>query len=220
MTTVQSTASITPAATSSTSVTGGQSIKSQDQFLKLLVAQMQNQDPMNPMDNAQITSQMAQISTVNGIDSLNATMSNLSTSFLSGQSMQAANLIGHTVLAPATSINLSNGQAVGAVDLSGNADDVQVSIQDNLGNMIQKIDLGAQKAGTIPFTWDGSGANGQAQADGTYKISVAATQGSATVQASTLGAGQVQSVALNSDGATLSVSGIGSVSTSQVAQIY
>jgi flagellar basal-body rod modification protein FlgD len=220
MTTVQTTTSITPAATSSTSVTGGQSIKSQDQFLKLLVAQMQNQDPMNPMDNAQITSQMAQISTVNGIDSLNATMSNLSTSFLSGQSMQAANLIGHTVLAPATAINLSNGQAVGAVDLSGNADDVQVSIQDNLGNLVQKIDLGAQKAGTIPFTWDGSSAGGQAQADGTYKISVAATQGSATVQAGTLGAGQVQSVALNSNGATLSVSGIGSVSTSQVAQIY
>jgi flagellar basal-body rod modification protein FlgD len=148
-------------------------------------------------------------------------MSNLSTSFMSGQSLQAASLIGRTVLAPANSITLSNAQAIGGVNLSGNADDVQVSIQDSHGNLIQKIDLGAQQAGIIPFAWDGTGAAGQVQADGTYNVSVAATQGSATVQASTLGAGQVQSVALGSSGPTLSVNnGIGSVSTSQVQQIY
>src|SRR4030067_116548 len=85
----------------------------QDRFLTLLVAQLKNQDPLNPMDNAQITTQMAQISTVTGIDKLNETLQALSDSMAMGQSVSATSMIGHGVLVPGSTLNLANGQAIG-----------------------------------------------------------------------------------------------------------
>ena len=77
----------------------------QDRFLKLLVTQMKNQDPLNPLDNAQVTTQLAQISTVNGIEKLNATIEAMASSFTSGQSLQAATMIGKDVLVPGSTLH-------------------------------------------------------------------------------------------------------------------
>ncbi len=108
MNTVQSSTSSTatglPGTTVPTAANSGADI--QDRFLKLLVTQMKNQDPLNPMDNAQVTSQLAQINTVNGIQQLNATMQGLATSFMSAQSMQSTSLIGHTVLTDGSKLNV------------------------------------------------------------------------------------------------------------------
>ena len=128
--------------TSSTaSSTGAQD--TQDRFLKLLVAQMQNQDPMNPMDNAQVTSQMAQINTVTGIDKLNTTMGAMNTSMAQMQMLQGASLVGHQVLLDGNQLALdSTGKvASGAYNLDAAAGTVRIDIMNAAGVTIDTVTL-------------------------------------------------------------------------------
>ena len=124
----------------------------QDRFMTLLVTQMKNQDPLNPLDNAQVTSQLAQLSTVTGIDKLNNTMQAMMASTQAAQSLQAASMIGHGVLVPGTSLSLSGGKAVFGAELSGAADAVQVTIADGAGNPVRVLDLGARPEGAVALT--------------------------------------------------------------------
>jgi len=192
----------------------------QDRFLKLLVTQMQNQDPLNPLDNAQVTSQLAQLSTVDGINKLNATMQALSTSYAESRSLQAASLVGRSVLAPGSSLELKSGVSVGGVELSQPADKVIVTIKDSAGNVQQSIDLGPQKAGVVGFGWDGVRDNGMAAADGAYTFDVRAVLGSDEVTAEKLAFAQVGSVSLGAQGTTLNTAQLGAVALSQIKQIF
>src|SRR5690348_4104524 len=149
----------------------------QDRFLKLLVTQMKNQDPLNPLDNAQVTSQLAQISTVNGIEKLNTTIQAMASSFAAGQSLQAAGMIGKDVLVPASALSLAGGNALFGVDLKQPADQVKVSIYDASGRQVRTMDLGAQAAGSLALAWDGKGSDGAQAADGDYRVSVSAVHG-------------------------------------------
>lgn len=97
--------------------------EAQDRFMKLLVAQLQTQDPLNPLDNAAVTSQMAQISTVQGIEKLNQTMSSLTDMYKTSQTVAAAALIGHVALSDGNQMVLSNSQAVAGVELAKDAED-------------------------------------------------------------------------------------------------
>ncbi len=192
----------------------------EDRFLKLLVTQMKNQDPLNPLDNAQVTSQMAQLSTVTGIEKLNTSLSAMSQSFIDNQSLQAANLIGHGVLVPGNTMTLADGTAIAGIDLQGAADKVVVTVRDKSGFVVQSIDMGKQAAGTIPFAWDGKTSGGEAAADGNYTFDVVATQGTDKVTADKLALGQVISVTLGTTGVKLDVAGMGSVDAAKVKQIY
>jgi flagellar basal-body rod modification protein FlgD len=207
------TSSLLPSATTS------QVDQAQNTFLKLLVTQMQNQDPLNPMDNAQVTSQMAQLSTVSGINKLNDTMNALMTSYGTSQSLQAASMIGHQVLVPGSDINLSNGQAVAGVSLDNPADQVTITIKDGAGNVVDTESLGAQQAGVLNFAWDGTTAGGSTAPDGAYTFDVSAIQGGSSVNAQSLSYGQVGSITLGSTGTLVNVMGLGSVDMSQVKQI-
>ena len=191
----------------------------QDRFLKLLVTQMKNQDPLNPMDNAQVTSQLAQISTVSGIDKLNATLNSMSSSFLASQSLQASGLIGHAVLAPGNSMLLQSGGGAAGMDLAQAADHVSVTIRDSAGQIIKTIDMGAQDAGIHTFPWDGSTDAGGHAKDGAYTFQVAAVQGGKQVDAQALGVGVVKSVSLGGSDLQLNTIGLGAVSVGQVKQI-
>ncbi|MDO4970118.1 MAG: flagellar hook capping FlgD N-terminal domain-containing protein, partial [Comamonadaceae bacterium] len=132
----------------------------QDQFLTLLVAQLQNQDPTNPMDNAQMTSQMAQISTVSGIEKLNDTVQSVTSQFASMQMLQGATMIGHTVLSEGNALNLTDkGQGSAAFDLEGSAANVTVTITTAGGQLVDTMELGSAAAGRNYFTWDGSNYN-------------------------------------------------------------
>jgi len=204
------TAGSTPASTTSST---------QDQFLKLLTTQLQNQDPLNPMDNAQMTSQLAQISTVDGITQLNATLQSLVSNANSSQALQAAALVGHGVLVPGSALSLQQGQAVAGVDLASAADDVVATIKDANGLAVRKLDLGAMVAGASSFAWDGKTDSGATAADGAYTVSLAATQGGGAVTANALQVGMVSSVANSSQGASLNVAGLGTFSLSDVKQI-
>lgn len=192
----------------------------EDRFLKLLVTQMKNQDPLNPMDNAQVTSQMAQLSTVTGIEKLNATLQSMSTAFTSSQSLQAAAMIGHGVMTAGSSLTLASGGAFGGVELPQSVDNLVVSIMDAAGNKLHSVNLGPQQAGVVPFQWDGSTDSGVAAADGAYTFKVEAAQGGNKVSATTLSVGLVDSVSLGSQGVMLNLgNGLGAIELSQVNRI-
>jgi flagellar basal-body rod modification protein FlgD len=191
----------------------------QDRFLKLLVTQLKNQDPLNPMDNAQITSQMAQISTVSGIDKLNATLQGMAASFNANQSLQAAAMIGHSVLVPGAGLQLQEGLAQGGVSLPQAADSVVVSIVDGSGLLARKISLGAQAAGVVNFQWDGVTDSGANAVPGSYRFSVQAVQGGNKVDAVALAFGLVSGVTQGANGTALKVNGVGQVALSDVKQV-
>lgn len=191
----------------------------QDRFLKLLVTQMKNQDPLNPMDNAQVTSQMAQLSTVTGIDKLNATLQALSDSMTASQSLQAASMIGHGVLVPGKGIDLSKGVGYGGIELTQSASKVDVAIYDQAGALVRNIQLGAQPAGLVNWQWDGRNDAGVNMVDGNYTFTVDAAQADAAVGATALQFGMVNSVMQGKQGVTLSVGQMNGIAMSDVKQI-
>jgi len=148
MTTVSSTGSTssTSSTSSAKTLTTLDASEMQDRFLKLLVAQLNNQDPMNPMDNAQMTSQMAQINTVTGISQLNETMKSMSSQFMSMQILQGANMIGHQVMLAGDTLSVNKGVAAGAVELSSSASSVTIELRTPGGQVIDTFDLGAFRA--------------------------------------------------------------------------
>jgi flagellar basal-body rod modification protein FlgD len=192
----------------------------QDRFLKLLVTQMKNQDPLNPMDNAQVTSQMAQLSTVTGIDKLNVTLKALSDSMTSSQSLQAASMIGHGALVAGNSIDLSGGAGLGGFELTQPVDSARVSIYDQAGALVRSIDMGAQPAGIAKWQWDGKDGAGNDMADGSYTFKVNTTQGTTSVAATSLQFGMVNSVTQNTQGVALSVGQLEGIALSQIKQIF
>src|SRR5258708_22556591 len=127
----------TGAAASGAPTSDGPSIG--DRFVELLATQLRNQDPLNPMDNAQMTSQLAQISTVTGVNKLNDTMSALSAMLGSNQYLQAAGLVGHAVLTPGNKLQLASGNAAGGIKLASPADHVVVTISDANGLAVTTI---------------------------------------------------------------------------------
>ncbi len=129
-----------------------------ERFLKLLVTQMQNQDPLNPMDNAQITTQIAQINTVSGIDKLNKTMGEMATRFSQQTLMQGASLVGKQVSLQGDRLDFSDGAGIGGFDLAGTADRVRVEILSGAGRVIDTIDMGALDYGRHGFEYSGAAA--------------------------------------------------------------
>lgn len=188
----------------------------QDRFLTLLTTQLKNQDPLNPMDNAQITTQMAQLSTVSGIDQLNATLTALSNNLSTAQSVSATGMIGHGVLVPGSTIDLVNGAAAGGIDLTSPADTLTVKIQDAAGNTVRTLELGPQEAGVLPFAWDGRTDSGGTATDGAYYFSAQARLSGVESNPATLGFGPVNAVTPGTQGAVLDVDGQGQYSLSEI----
>jgi flagellar basal-body rod modification protein FlgD len=160
---------------------------SADRFLKLLVTQMQNQDPLNPMDNAQITSQMAQINTVNGIEKLNSTVEGLNTQFVQLQALAGASLVGRDLTLAGNKMAVIEGKGVGGFELAGTAGVVKVEVLNPAGRVVDTIDLGALNSGRHAFAWDAPEGVANSTDSGTlYTFRVNATQGGASVQSTNL----------------------------------
>ncbi|NSL55537.1 flagellar hook assembly protein FlgD [Uliginosibacterium aquaticum] len=166
----------------------------QSRFLKLLTTQLKNQDPLNPMDNAQTTSQLAQISTVDGIERLNATLKSMMGNMQSSEALQAANLVGHAVLVPGSGMVVTESIGMGGVQLDAVADKVSVTISDKNGLEIKHMELGALEAGVHDFVWDGKNDAGTAVVDGSYTMKVTAYKGDVKVGATALELGTVTGV--------------------------
>mgnify|MGYP000861092142 CR=1 FL=1 len=193
--------------------------EAQNRFLKLLTTQLKNQDPLNPLDNAQVTSQLAQISTVSGIEKLNATLQTLLDGMSVSQTTLTANLVGHVVLVPGSGLQLASGASAGGIELAGSADEVIVNIKDANGLAVKTLSLGAQAAGVHNFTWDGTTDDGRNAADGTYSISVKATRGGEAVSATALSFATVRSLVRNGADFMLDLGSPGLATMDDVKQI-
>lgn len=196
-------------------------VEAQDRFLKLLVTQMKNQDPLNPMDNAQVTSQMAQLSTVSGIEKMNSSLQGLMGSYQSSQSVQATSMIGRSVLVPGKDVTLEKGKAMMGVELTEPADNVRVTVFNAAGKAVHQVDLGPKDVGIAALDWDGVSDSGANSPDGHYTFKVEATRGNAKVAGvSTLSFGEVGSVSTSAkDGVKLNVMNVGPVTLADVRQI-
>lgn len=191
----------------------------QDRFLKLLTTQLRNQDPLNPLDNAQMTSQLAQINTISGIEKMNATLGKMLDFYNAGQGMQAAGLIGKYVLVAGNNLTLANGQSAGGVLLKEAADQVTVSVLDGAGNVVQTQQLGAHDAGNLAFSWDGKKSDGTQMPAGNYRFSVSAVRGNSKVEATALQLGMVNAVTRSGSNFLLDLGQAGQVGFADVQQI-
>ena len=163
---------------------------SEDRFLKLLVAQMQNQDPMNPLDNAQVTSQMAQINTVSGIEKLNTTVAGLNGQLVQLQALQGVTLVGRPVTVAGDRLAVVDSSGVGGFDLNSAADNVKVEILNGAGLVTDSLNLGALGSGRHGFEWPA----GKVQDGDGYRFRISASSGTASVLGGTLMRDQVESV--------------------------
>ena len=201
-----------------------------DKFMTLLVTQLKNQDPLNPLDNAQVTNQLAQLSTVTGVNKLNATLETLKSSYQSTEALQATNLIGHGVLVEGNKLGLYEGKAILGAELGSAVDKLQVVITSaTTGKEVATIELGAQEAGVVPIAWDGIpdpealGEDGKPVVlpDGTYTYKVVALRGGEPVtDAKPLSFDSVASVTTNAkDGIKLNLPGKGAVTMADIKQV-
>ncbi|MEO5845172.1 MAG: flagellar hook capping FlgD N-terminal domain-containing protein [Caldimonas sp.] len=179
-----------------------------DRFLKLLVAQMKNQDPLNPMDNAQVTSQMAQINTVTGIDKLNSTVAGLSAQFMQMQAVQGASLVGHDVIVPGNKLDIDAVSAIGqgGFEIQIPADAVKVEILSPSGAVLQTLNLGAQGAGMHSFDWPA----GAATDSSGLTFRVTATTGGVAIASTALMRDRVDAVSTNGNSFNLELEKSGS----------
>jgi flagellar basal-body rod modification protein FlgD len=190
--------------------------ESGDRFLKLLVTQLKNQDPMNPMDNAQLTSQMAQINTVAGIEKLNTSVGamadRLSTQLMNSQALQGAGMVGRQVWTAGSALSVEGGKGVGAFDLPRSASAVSVDVLSAGGTVIGKVDLGAQPSGRRTFQWtvpEGTNSSGL-----TFRVN--AKSGKEVIQASPQAADRVTAVTSGPDGLILQLSRQGTTPVNNV----
>lgn len=214
---------------------GNSSQELQDNFLTLLIAQMKNQDPTNPMDNSQLTSQLAQINTLAGIERLNTTLNVVSGQIDDSMSVNASNMIGKGVMVPGNKILVASSNSDGedsdsqketiitpsGFELLSNADSVIITIRDQNGKVVNEIDLGPVSAGVCTFTWTGK-LNDETQApDGSYTFSVDASSDGKKISSTPLSYSFVYGIIKSkvNNQILLDLGILGSISIDEVRQI-
>ena len=199
----------------------GKSTMGQADFLALMTAQLKNQDPFNPTDNTQMVSQMAQFSSLSGQEETNSTLKAIAAKLGATSASDALGWVGKNVLVEGkTAYPQTSGALDAAVELDHDASDVRVAIRGANGETLQTVSLGAQKAGTVNFTWDGTTEDGQPAGPGPFTIDATAVDGNTAVTSRTLVWAPVTSVQLTADGdPKLTVPGLGQVSSSAVRSV-
>ncbi|MCK5831559.1 MAG: flagellar hook assembly protein FlgD [Methylococcales bacterium] len=195
----------------------------QDEFLKLMTTQMTHQDPNKPMENGDFLAQMAQFSTVEGISSLNDSFTEFSSSISSGQGLQAATLVGQSVMVASDEGVLSVTKNLqGEVDLKGPTEQLNIEIMGSDGNVVKTLDLGKQEKGNVEFEWDGLLKDGIQATPGTYKIIAESVIDGNNTNSQTYFSAEVKSVSLGkeAEGITLDLAGLGKVKFNEVKKIF
>jgi flagellar basal-body rod modification protein FlgD len=192
----------------------------QQDFMRLMLEQLKAQDPMDPQDNGEFISQMAQFSQLDGMTKLNQSFDNVANSIRSTQALQASALVGHSVMIPSTSANLEQGKNVkGSVVLTDNSHNVNVSIKNSVGETVKRIRIGDYSAGTVPFEWDGTDNNGNKLPNGKYEVVAEGSVGGKNGRFATMVGLNVDSVSLGGGTVLLNIKGHGSVNITDVREI-
>ncbi|MEQ1579590.1 MAG: flagellar hook assembly protein FlgD [Steroidobacteraceae bacterium] len=192
-----------------------------EDFLALMTAQLKNQDPMKPLDSTEFVAQLAQFGTVSGVQSMQTSLSNLTDSMRSAQALQGTGLVGHDVLATASSVALSAGSPVrGALEIPVGTASVQLAVKDSSGQVVRNMTIPAV-AGNTEFVWDGLDDRGVAVPTGSYQINAVANIGGNNQALDVLLAGRVSSVTIDAAGTglTLNTSAIGPLSLADVRRV-
>ncbi|MDH1280489.1 flagellar hook assembly protein FlgD [Pseudomonas chengduensis] len=191
-----------------------------NEFLNLLVAQLNNQNPLEPQGNGEFIAQLAQFSQVEGIEKLNTSMGSMLSSFQSSQALQASSLVGRKVIIPSDKAVVDTSESFKASTvLPVSSSNVYVNVYNNAGALVTRLNLGEQAAGSVSFIWDGKDASGNLMPPGTYKFEAQATYGSETKGLYTMLPANVDSVTLGGNELMLNLAGLGSVPLSQVQVI-
>ena len=190
-----------------------------NEFLELLVAQLNNQNQLEPQENGEFIAQLAQFSQVEGIEKLNTSMGSLLSGYQSSQALQASSLVGRKVIVPTEKAVVDTSETFkGSLVLPVTSSNVYVNVYDSAGKAVSRVNLGQQAAGNVSFMWDGKDSSGNLLPPGTYKFEAQATYADGTKGLYTLLPANVDSVALGQNGGEmkLNLAGIGSVPLSQV----
>jgi len=193
----------------------------QADFLKLMTEQLKHQDPLKPMDNKEFLGQMAQFSTVQGINNMQDAMKGLSETLLGDQVLRGATLVGHEVLIPSETVALGEGidQVTGSVAAPAPGT-VNFEIKDDTGKLVKTISIKAEAAGEVEFSWDGTDADGKRMPDGKYSITATQTNTSGDkTDVSTYINATVDSVSIGSDGLYLNLKGLGTAPIGHVLRV-
>ncbi|KTT75535.1 flagellar hook assembly protein FlgD [Sphingomonas endophytica] len=201
--------------------TTGKSTLGQKDFVRLMTAQLQYQDPFNPQDNTQMVAQMATFSQVAGISEMSSTLAGIANRLGTTTSSEAMSFVGRTVLTEGkTAYERTSGGIMGGVELANSATDVSVTITDKNGLTVKDIQLGKQEAGTVDFTWDGKDGEGNKVENGPYTVTVEAANGSTIVEAKPLVWAPVETVSLSAGSEpVLNVTGLGKVDPAAVRKV-
>ncbi len=196
----------------------------QQDFLKLMVTQIQNQDPLKPQENGDFLGQMAQFSTVKGLQDMQATMNNLAGSLVSNQALQASSMVGRFVRVPGDAAELVPGEGerfFGAVELEQSVPNLKFEIVSPSGEVIKTIGKGQQSEGTVEFAWDGINAKGEPMPAGIYNVRASASVDGKMTSLETMVIAPVSSVTLGRNGEqmSLSISGVGDRRMDQIREI-
>jgi len=193
-----------------------------NEFLELLVAQMNNQNPLEPQENGEFIGQLAQFSTVEGVEKLNSSMETILSGYQSSQALQASSLVGRKVIVPADKAVVDTSETFKAsLVLPTSSSNVFVNVYDSTGAAVGRVNMGAQEAGNISFMWDGKDSSGKVLPPGTYRFEAQATYQGETKGLYTLLPANVDSVTLGQNGGELmlNLAGVGSIGLSQVQVI-
>ena len=205
---------------SSSSTKSKEASLGQADFLRLMTEQLQHQDPLKPMENSEFLGQLAQFSTVQGITDLNTSVNSFSNSMSSDQVLRGAQLVGHEVLVPSAKMALEDTGSVSGVVAAPSAGTVNFDITDANGQKIKTLSVQADKAGEVAFEWDGTDANGNRMAAGSYSIAATHTDSSgANSTLSTYVQAPVESVTVGSDGLYLNLKGLGTAPIDYVLRV-
>jgi flagellar basal-body rod modification protein FlgD len=190
-------------------------------FLTLMTTQLKNQDPFKPLDGTQMVAQLAQFGTVSGVQQMNTTLAALSDSLRSSQALSGATMVGHEILAPATSATYGGQQPlVGAVQVPAGASSVTLTISDSAGQVVRHLAL-SSSSGQQGFSWDGRTDGGAQAVAGNYAVAAIANVGGASEGVPVAIAARVTSVSIDSAGTalTLNTPELGAVALGKVQQI-
>ncbi len=199
----------------------GNSELGKNEFMELMLAQLKNQNPLEPQDNGEFISQLAQFSSLEEMQKLSGSVDDVVGQFRSTQALQASAMVGKSVLAP-SQIGLlgADGVVDGTIEVPASTGGLRLSVQNQQGELVRQIDLGASPAGVKSFSWDGQDGNGNPLPPGPYRIVAEASYPEGQQQLSTMVSANVDSVSLGQGGSvTLNLAGMGSIALSEVKQI-
>ncbi|MDR6236898.1 flagellar basal-body rod modification protein FlgD [Pseudomonas psychrotolerans] len=193
-----------------------------NQFLKLLVTQMNNQSPLQPQANGEFIAQLAQFSTVEGIENLNKNVKALLDGGKASQALQGAALVGKNIIVSTdkTQVNTAEGTK-GAVTIPNASANVWVNVYDPAGKLVNRLDLGQQPAGVSSFKWNGNDSSGKKLSSGMYRFEAQTTLKGVNTALKTDLSAKVESVTLGRNGSEMmvKVAGVGSIPLSKIQAI-